>query len=135
MFSLLIEISDALGGEIYHEISNLETAVYKAIENSMLHDNELAKRLKLAIIYDLFLVFKHKSHIVQCLLTLYEFFGLEQISQFMKGSKGNKKIQNLRKKLFFYLSFIKSKSNEELKEISDQLLVIYNSQKTLSQLN
>ncbi|CAG9312587.1 unnamed protein product [Blepharisma stoltei] len=131
MCSLLLEISDVLSGEIHHEISSLETSVYKAIENAMIHDNEVAKRLNLAIIYDLFLIFKHKSHIVKCLLSLYEFFGLEQISQFMKGRKGNKKIQNIRKKLFFYLSFIKSKSNEKLIEIADQLLAIYNSKKAI----
>lgn len=134
MLDGLFELSQVLTQNTSTHIPSLITSINLAVEKALVFDYDIAKRINLSILYDLHLIFCHKFHIVRTLFKLNEFLGSENISEFMKDVKINRKIEFARKKVFFYMCYIKSIPQNDLKNIADEILKVYQDRKTMKTL-
>lgn len=103
MLELLMTLSDSFAGRAKHEMDSFEAAVVSASTNAMVEDNDLAAKLIPIVNTDLPAILSSKAHIVTAL------FSVADLLQTLKMSSG-KSTEALRKKLMFWLSYVKSSS-------------------------
>jgi hypothetical protein len=101
IYALLLTISDVFAGRAGQEIHSLDTAVLAASTKAQSEDSDLASQLIPIVSADLGLILAHKAHIVKSLFAVAD---LLQSLQIISKTQ----VKPLRKKLMFWLSYVKS---------------------------
>lgn len=121
----LMTFSKVLRGEICSYESVTEVLL-KTTQNALDLDKEIALGISHGVLYDCYLIFSNKWKLIKIIFELYKFFQTQKLLKFFY-SASQSKLKALSKKLGFFISYIKSKSQKELEILSDEVLSHYKS--------
>ena len=94
------------------EIRSLQEAIEKGVSSCSQFDRERVLGLRKVIISDVGKIIRHKYNVIKLLFETYDFLHMREIALWFDNIKQDKKLKQIRRKVFFYLCYIKYKSDE-----------------------
>jgi HIT zinc finger len=129
VMGLVIKISKVFKGKNCN-FDSIEGSLMEILQEIYTFDQDIALGISNAVTYDCYLIFSCKWNLIKLLFEIQDFFTQKTLPEpFYSANKPNLKL--ISKKLLFFISYIKFKSEAELKSFSRLILDYYNTIKNI----
>lgn len=107
------------------DIVSLSDAIEKGVNCCLQFDRERILGLRRVIISDVGHIIRFKHNVVRLLFESYDFLHMREIAVWFDDIKQDKKLKMMRRKVFFYLCYIKEKNEEYFDEFFRSYTQLY----------